>query len=234
MDEYILHLETSSTICSVAISKGPSIVSLKELNEGYTHAENLHEFVDACIQSGGISMNQLNAISVSKGPGSYTGLRIGVSAAKGYAVALNIPLLAVNTLLILANHAKSKSSKNGSCFVPMIDARREEVFCAIFDSSMNVKKETCALILSEENTNFFPTDQHFYFFGSGAEKARKYLEKYNAEFLEGIEPSAKLMVEPALNKFRDSDFEDTAYFEPFYLKEFFSTAKLVKLPDQKE
>ena len=228
MNEIILHLETSSTVCSVAISEGKKVIANKEINDGYTHAENLHEFVSECVKECGISMKNLNAVAVSKGPGSYTGLRIGVSAAKGYAVALSIPLLSVNSLVVLSSQAKKISADSESLFVPMIDARREEVYSGLLDGDLNFLKETSAVILTEETTNFFPHNQPFYFFGSGAEKAKSYMDKYQAKFLPDIEASAIHMVEPAVKKFQNAEFEDVAYFEPFYLKEFFTTAIIRK------
>jgi tRNA threonylcarbamoyladenosine biosynthesis protein TsaB len=232
MKENLLHLETSSTVCSVALSQGRELIALKEINEGFSHAENLHLFVADVINQANLNFEDLNGIAVSKGPGSYTGLRIGVSAAKGYALSLEIPLISVDTLQTMAYSVKKTIGNTAGVLIPMIDARRNEIFSCVLDPELNYVSPTQPIILDHSGLNFFPETNSFYFFGSGAEKSVAFLKSYsNAIYVNGMHVSAENMIELALNKFRNSIFEDVAYFEPFYLKEFYSPSQNQKVKE---
>ncbi len=220
----ILNIETATTVCSVSISNKEEIIIYKELNDGYTHAENLHVFINSIMTEVNINFNQLNAIAVSKGPGSYTGLRIGISAAKGLAYALNIPLIGIDTLQIMANAVIRKNVDAVYC--PMIDARRMEVYTAVYNSDLNLLNAVNALIVDENSINDFASYQNIYFFGDGMAKCKELLQQLpNASFIENIFPSSKFMASIAYKKFKENKFEDVAYFEPYYLKEFLLTTK---------
>lgn len=214
---YILNIETSTTNCSVSLSKDGDCLILKEDNSlNYSHAESLHVFIDDVLKSAGIKPSQLDALAVSKGPGSYTGLRIGVSAAKGLCYALNIPLISVNTLYVLAHQV---TVEKGS-IIPMLDARRMEVYSAVYDSQLRQIRDTEAQILEESSFKSYLEKGKVYFIGNGVEKAKTLLKHSNAIFIDGKLPSALQMASLAYDKYKKSDTEDVAYFEPFYLKEF--------------
>lgn len=215
---YILNIETSTKNCSVSLAKDGKTVALKEIAEqNFTHSEKLHLFIDELIKKGGISYKDLSAVALSKGPGSYTGLRIGTSTAKGLCFALDIPLIAIDSLQILAQQV----NLNDGLVIPMIDARRMEVYIAIFDQNHNKISETAALIIDENS--FSDISEKAYFVGDGAEKCKTVLQQKNFIFLsEIIYPSANEMSELSYQKFQNEGFEDIAYFEPFYLKEFFT------------
>jgi tRNA threonylcarbamoyladenosine biosynthesis protein TsaB len=220
----ILNIETSTTLCSVSLARAGKVIAIKEVNDGYTHAENLHVFIDEVLEKAGKSPKDLNAIAVGSGPGSYTGLRIGVSAAKGLAYALQIPLIAVNTLQTMAAVAVQKN-KSDILFCPMLDARRMEVYAAIFDKDLNTVKETSAQILPEA-LSFFETGKPICFFGDGMPKCKELLSQIpNSVFLEGIVPSASGLAELSNERHSKGQFEDVAYFEPFYLKNFLINTK---------
>ncbi len=213
---YILNIETATKNCSVSIAANGKTVVCKEISElGYSHAEKLHLFIQDVIQEAAISFSQLSAIGVSQGPGSYTGLRIGVSAAKGLSYALQIPLISVDTLLALAHQV----SENDGLIVPMIDARRMEVYSAIFDSNKQKIRAVQAEIISDES--FAAISDKIYFIGDSNEKVKSVLTKSNFVFLDAIQyPSAKEMSNISYQKYLEKDFEDVAYFEPYYLKDF--------------
>lgn len=214
----ILHIETATTNCSVSISKEDETLFLKEdNNKNYSHAESLHVFIDAVLKESNIALTDLDAIAVSKGPGSYTGLRIGVSAAKGLCFALNKPLISVPTLQALAYQAKVE---NG-IIVSMLDARRMEVYSCIFDSHYNQIRDTEAEILDHNSFRDYLENDKVYFIGNGVDKTKDILATHrNAIFIENKVPSANEMGLLAYNKYKISDFEDVAYFEPYYLKDF--------------
>jgi tRNA threonylcarbamoyladenosine biosynthesis protein TsaB len=216
---YILNIETSTKNCSVSLAKNGKTIICKELSEaGFSHAEKLHIFIENVLKSANLSFKDLNAIAVSQGPGSYTGLRIGVSAAKGLCYALDIPLIAVDTLQVLASKA---DIKNG-IIIPMIDARRMEVYSSIFDENHNKIREIKAEILDENS--FQEIQETIYFVGDCNEKAKTVLTKNNYVFLDDkIYPSANEMSLLSFNKFQNKNFEDVAYFEPYYLKDFITT-----------
>ena len=213
---YILNIETATKNCSVSLAKNGETILCKEIAEqGYSHAEKLHVFIEEILKETNVTIQDLKAIAVSKGPGSYTGLRIGVSTAKGLCYALGIPLISVDTLQVLA---KKASVQNG-LIVPMIDARRMEVYSAVFDANHTKIMEVQAEILSEES--YAEMTEAIYFIGDCQEKCKTVLNKSNFHFLpEIVYPSASEMSSLSYEKFTKNDFEDVAYFEPFYLKDF--------------
>ena len=215
----ILNIETATKNCSVSLSKnGKTLFCKEQADQGYSHAEKLHVFIDEVIKECQVDINEINAVAVSKGPGSYTGLRIGVSAAKGLCYALNLPLIAIDTLEILA----SKVDQNDGLIVPMLDARRMEVYSAVFNQEKKIVSETKAEILDENS--YAHVNEKIYFLGDCQEKCKTVLTKSNFQFLpEIIFPSANEMSELSFQKFIAKEFEDVAYFEPFYLKDFLLT-----------
>ena len=217
---YILNIETATKNCSVALAKDGKTIFCKEIaQEGYSHAERLHVFIEEIIKIAGIAFKDLSAIAVSQGPGSYTGLRIGVSAAKGLCYALNIPLIAVDTLQALASQVTISSG----LIIPMIDARRMEVYSAFFSPTLEKKREVLAEIIDENS--FEDLQETLYFVGDCAVKCKSVLNKENYVFLEDIKyPSAKEMSALSYKKFKINDTVDVAYFEPYYLKDFMITA----------
>jgi len=225
----ILCIETSTTVCSVCLTADEKVVSCREINSGFTHAENLHGFIEEVLKEAKISFTQLNAVAVSKGPGSYTGLRIGVSSAKGLCYALNIPLISIDTLQSMASSVvqlkkeSASSAERDILFCPMLDARRMEVYCAVYDKNLQTVLPVNALVLDENSMDVFNLDKPICFFGDGMSKAKELLQKINgASFMENIFPSAKNMAALATAKFQLKDFENLALFEPFYLKEFYT------------
>jgi len=213
---YILHIETATKACSIALSKNGDLIALEEINDGeYSHGENITLLIQKAIEKSGIEMNDLNAISVSSGPGSYTGLRIGVSTAKGICYALSIPLIAIDSLQALAQIGFEKYPNQTIC--PVIDARRMEVYNAIYNSNGELIKPISADIIDEHSyTEFEP----FIYLGDGAEKLQEIWSNRNCKADLTIFSSAKGQVKPASEKFLKQQFEDVAYFEPFYLKDF--------------
>ncbi|MDH7913285.1 tRNA (adenosine(37)-N6)-threonylcarbamoyltransferase complex dimerization subunit type 1 TsaB [Winogradskyella sp. SYSU M77433] len=218
----ILNIETATTNCSVSLSKDGEILVLKEDNSsGYSHAETLHVFIDNVFKEAKIEPSAIDAIAVSKGPGSYTGLRIGVSTAKGLCFALNKPLIATDTLEALANQITS----NDGFIVPMLDARRMEVYSAIYNSNLKLAREIKAEILNKESFKELLEKSKVYFIGNGVEKTKTLIQHPNAVFVEGQLPSAKEMAKLSEIKYKKSDTEDVAYFEPYYLKDFVALKK---------
>lgn len=212
----ILCIETASTNCSVAIGSGGEVVAVKEdYSLNFSHAERLHVFIKEILEENKLQLSDLDAIAISEGPGSYTGLRIGVSAAKGLCFSLNIPLIAVPTLTSLAHQVKEEV-----VVVPMMDARRMEVYTAVYNEQKEQVEKTSAKILDPDSYNHLLEKGKVYFIGSGVEKFRNICRHENAVFLEGKLPSSREMVSLATNRFKKSDFEDVAYFEPYYLKDF--------------
>ena len=213
----LLHLETSTKNCSVAISKDGQLLCIcEEYDDKYGHSEKLHQFVNWALEGAELELKDLDAVCVSKGPGSFTGLRIGVSAAKGFCYGLNIPMISLNSLEILAQ----TQINNGFDFIiPMIDARRMEVYTAVFDGNGKQISDIEAKILDENSFTEYK-DKKIAFVGDGVEKSKTVLNLPNATFMDGIHSSAKNMIDLAENKFKQKEFEDVAYFEPFYLKEF--------------
>ncbi len=226
---YILCIETSTTVCSVALTRDGSLMSGRREDEGNSHATRLtvliHElFDDPEVE---IAINEIDAVAVSSGPGSYTGLRIGVSTAKGLCFALDKPLIALPSLFVLAWPVVSGKSQieleKDSWFCPMIDARRMEVYSAIFDYKMEQQRETAAEIIESGSYRNLLDKRRIWFFGNGADKCRTKIEHPNAHFLPHRVPLAQHMAVPAFDAWQKQSFEDVAYFEPFYLKDFVAT-----------
>lgn len=213
---YILNVETATKNCSVSLAKDGKTILCKQIAaQGFSHAEKLHLFIEEILQETNTSISDLKAVAVSKGPGSYTGLRIGVSTAKGLCYALDIPLISIDTLQVLASQV---TVENG-IIVPMIDARRMEVYSAVFDKNHQKIKAVQAEILTEES--YAETKETIYFIGDCQEKCQTVLNQPNFKFLpEIVFPSANEMSQLSFEKFNQNDFEDVAYFEPFYLKDF--------------
>jgi tRNA threonylcarbamoyladenosine biosynthesis protein TsaB len=217
MSSLILNIETSTTNCSVSLSKeGETLVLKEDNNNKYSHAERLHSYIDEVLIKSKISLSNLDAIAVSKGPGSYTGLRIGVSAAKGLCFAIDKPLISVATLEALAHQIKIEEG----VIVPMLDARRMEVYSAIFDLNYKQIRDTQAQILEEQSFKDYLEEGKVYFIGNGVEKTKILIRHPNAVFVENKLPSANEMSLLANNKYKKNDIEDVAYFEPYYLKDF--------------
>lgn len=217
---HILNIETATKNCSVSIAQNGKTIALKEVaEESFSHSEKLHVFIDNLLKENQIAYKDLSAVALSSGPGSYTGLRIGTSTAKGLCFALDIPLIAVDTLLVLA-----KQVNQNALIIPMIDARRMEVYTAIFDAKHNPATPVQALVIDEKS--FAEISEKVVLIGDGAAKCKEVLNRENFTFLDAIRyPSAQEMSEISFDKFQKKEFEDIAYFEPFYLKEFFTGAK---------
>lgn len=214
---YILNIETATTNCSVSLSKkGETVVLKEDYNSNYSHAERLHVYIDEVLKQAKVSLSDLEAIAISKGPGSYTGLRIGVSAAKGLCFALDIPLISIPTLESLANQVSAEEG----VIVPMLDARRMEVYSAVFDAKYHQVRDTQAQILDEKAFEEYLEKGNVYFIGNGVAKTRELVINDNAFFIEDKLPSANEMSTLSFEKYKKSDIEDVAYFEPYYLKDF--------------
>jgi len=221
MNHFLLHLETCTKMCSVALSENGKLLDCIENDaENYIHGEYLTVFIEEILSKNQLLPNQLAGVSFSSGPGSYTGLRIGLSVAKGLCFALSIPLISVSTLKVLALSGKEKYPN--STLVPMLDARRNEVYCEIFDKELTSIKPLSADVLDEKSyQNFEP----FVYFGDGAEKMSTQWENRKITFDESIKLSAKGQVALAYEKFNQNEYEDVAYFTPLYLKEFIIEGK---------
>ena len=213
----ILCLETSTTNCSVAIAVDGNIKAIREENsQKFSHAEKLHVFIAEVLIEARLDRQDIDAIAISKGPGSYTGLRIGVSAAKGLCFALDIPLISIPTLEVLAQQAQCED-----CYIiPLLDARRMEVYSAVFNSEKEQIRETRAEILNEKSFQEYLEARKTIFLGDGAAKFKKFCDHKNVVFLDEKFPSSANMALLADAKYKISDTEDVAYFEPYYLKEF--------------
>ncbi|MDR6921370.1 tRNA (adenosine(37)-N6)-threonylcarbamoyltransferase complex dimerization subunit type 1 TsaB [Chryseobacterium sp. 2987] len=219
----ILYLETSSKNCSVAISDNEKLLCLcEEVSENYKQSESLHAFVEWALEGAGISMNDIKAVSLGKGPGSYTGLRIGAASAKGFCYGLKVPLMAVNSL---ESMIEPFLGSNYEFIVPLIDARRMEVYTAVYEGVTGKEiSGTEAKILDENSFEEF-RNKKVIFVGDGAKKAQEILNLPDAEFRDDIYPSAQYLIKKTLEKLDQKDLEDIAYFEPFYLKDFHGVKK---------
>lgn len=214
----ILNIESTTTQCSVGLFRNAKKCALHELNEGYTHAENLPEFAERCFRDTGLTYHDLDAIAISKGPGSYTGLRIGVSLAKGLCYSLGIPLISVSTLQAMCLNPIVVGEVG--IRIPMIDARRMEVYSALFTEELEVVREIQAEVLDENSYREFE-EHSLIIFGPGSEKFGELVaERTNIRFLQNVWPSASTMAALADQAFQNGTFEDVAYFEPYYLKDF--------------
>jgi tRNA threonylcarbamoyladenosine biosynthesis protein TsaB len=220
----ILHLETSTNVCSVALSENSVCIFKKSNTEGMNHAALLSVFIAEALEILKPEGKKLDAVAVSSGPGSYTGLRIGVSTAKGLCYGLDVPLIEVSTLEVLAVEAlKQFQSAENTLFCPMIDARRMEVYAAFYNKKGEQKREISADIITSDSYTELLKDHVVYFFGNGAEKCKTTITHSNAHFIDNLVPLAENMISLAEKQFEAKQFADTAYFEPFYLKEFQTT-----------
>jgi len=227
----ILCLETATPVCSVALNDGCCTIALRETEGQNAHSEKITNFIREVMEVARIDYPQLDAVAVSKGPGSYTGLRIGVSTAKGIAYTAGIPVMAISTLEGIAQGAKQLWVENSTepvQIVPMIDARRMEVFTTRYDFEMNPLEEVSSKIIDENTFAELLSEQKVLFCGNGMPKCRELLSVFpNALFLD-TPISAKNLIPAALKKWQTHDFEDVAYFEPFYLKEYVAAKPVVK------
>ena len=225
---YFLSIETALDVCSVALSNNDELLFLSEEKVDNIHSSKLTVFIDELLKEFNILPSDLSAIIVGKGPGSYTGLRIGVSVAKGLAFSLDKPLISVNTLLELAIIAKPFIADVNALLCPMIDARRMEVYTAMYDSDLKEFAPCSASIVNEDFISTLPRDRPLYFFGNGMQKCREQLSALpNAFFIDNVEPSALGLIVSGYSKYINSEFENVSSFEPFYLKDFFTTAKII-------
>ncbi len=220
----ILNIETATPVCSVVVSNKGEIVFERENTDGPSHASLLGVFVAEAIAEIRAKDYTLDAVSVSCGPGSYTGLRIGVSEAKGLCYGFGIPLIAIKTPLIMAQKViETEVVDTETLLCPMIDARRMEVYAALYDKKLNVIRDIAADIVDSNSYEEYLSKSKVLFFGNGADKCKHAIINNNAHFLENIYPSAKYMVRLSEEAYNAQQFVDTAYFEPFYLKDFVAT-----------
>ena len=217
----LLNIETSTSSCSASITiDGVPVASRSNLVNA-NHASELPVFVDQLLEEAKVNAWKLDAVALSQGPGSYTGLRIGTSLAKGICYGRNLPLIALPTLEVMCVPVLLQQElPEDALLCPMIDARRMEVYAAIYDRALNVKREIAADIIDENSYLEFLEKQPVYFFGNGAAKCREKITHPNAHFIDNIHPLAKWMFPLAEKAKSKGDFKDVAYFEPFYLKEF--------------
>ena len=220
----ILHIETSTDVCSVALSEDGAILFTKEDFDGPQHAVTLGVFVDEVLSMADSHAKPIDAVALSCGPGSYTGLRIGASMAKGICYGRNLPLIALPTLKVMSVPILLMDEfPEDALLCPMIDARRMEVYAAIYDRALNPVKEVSADIITTDSYAEYLREHPVYFFGNGAAKCKEVITHQNARFIDGIQPLARWMFPLADRAFLDGTFQDVAYFEPFYLKEFVAT-----------
>lgn len=214
---YILNIETATTNCSVSLSKeGETFILKEDYGNGYSHAERLHVYIEEVLEQVNLSLKDIDAIAISKGPGSYTGLRIGVSTAKGLCFAADKPLISISTLEALSHQVKATDG----IIIPMLDARRMEVYSAVFDANHKQIRDVQAEVLDEASFVDYLANGKVYFIGNGVEKTKTLISHPNAVFIEGKLPSANEMSSLAFDKYKKDDIEDVAYFEPYYLKDF--------------
>ena len=223
----ILCLETSTAVCSVALVENGKVIALRESLDGQNHAEKITIFIDEVMKEANVSYRDLDAVATSMGPGSYTGLRIGVSTAKGLCYAMEKPLIAIDTLAAMAwgfsdaETQRRRDAEPTAILCPMIDARRMEVYSAFFNEKLERISETNAIVIDENSFMEMKQNSHLYLFGDGADKLASLFENdENITVVEKFHCSASYMAELADKAFKNNDFVDTAYFEPFYLKNF--------------
>ena len=228
-DQLILLLETATTTCSVALAQNGNILALKEVNERNIHASHITLFIEEVMFAADKKYSDLQAIAISKGPGSYTGLRIGVSTAKGLCYALDIPLIGIDTIEAMASgFTESINIPDSSLLIPMLDARRMEVYTGIYQKDLSIVESVSAKIVDKDSFNQY-NDQSLFLFGDGADKFRSLFADHPHINFSDFATSARHLNVLALKKFRDSDFENLAYFEPFYLKDFLLTTSKKEL-----
>ena len=228
----ILCLETATPVCSVALNESCCTIALRETEGQNAHSEKITNFIREVMEVAKINYSKLDAVAVSKGPGSYTGLRIGVSTAKGICYAADLPLMAIDTLEAMAYGMKAKLGSQigeSDLLIPMIDARRMEVYAAIFDANLNKISDTAAMVIDENSFEELLKDHRLWLFGDGAPKLKNVFENQpNVNIVDGFKPSAAYMLPLADKALRERDFVDVAYFEPFYLKDFVAGKPHVK------
>ncbi len=228
----ILCLETATPVCSVALNDGCCTLAVRETEGQNAHSEKITNFIREAMETAGIDYHQLDAVAVSKGPGSYTGLRIGVSTAKGICYAADLPLMAIDTLEAMAYGMKGKLGSQiaeNDLLIPMIDARRMEVYAAIFDANLNRIKDTEAVVVDENSFAELRQNRRLWLFGDGAPKLSELFENQpNISIINGFKPSAAYMRPLAEKAMKEQQFVDVAYFEPFYLKDFVAGKPHVK------
>lgn len=228
----ILCLETATPVCSVALNESCCTIALRETEGQNAHSEKITNFIREVMEVAHVDYRQLDAVAVSQGPGSYTGLRIGVSTAKGICYAADLPLMAIDTLEAMAYGMKMKLGSQigeNDLLIPMIDARRMEVYASVFDAQLNKINDTAALVIDEHSFDDLLKDHHLWLFGDGAPKLGKLFENQpNISIVDGFKPSAAFMLPLAEKALREQKFVDVAYFEPFYLKDFIAGKPHVK------
>ena len=228
----ILCLETATPICSVALNDGCCTIALCETEGQNAHSEKITNFIREVMETAKIDYKQLDAVAVSQGPGSYTGLRIGVSTAKGICYAADLPLMAIDTLEAMAYGMKAKLGSQigeNDLLIPMIDARRMEVYAAVFDANLQRINDTAALVIDENTFADLQKYHRLWLFGDGAPKLKQVFENQpNVNIVDGFKPSAAYMLNLADKALREHNFVDVAYFEPFYLKDFIAGKPHVK------
>ena len=228
----ILCLETATPVCSVALNSACCTLALRETEGQNAHSEKITNFIKAVMEEAGIGYSQLDAVAVSQGPGSYTGLRIGVSTAKGICYAADLPMMAIDTLEAMAYGMKEKLGGQldpDNLLIPMIDARRMEVYASVFDANLQKINDTAALVIDENSFEELRKDHRLWLFGDGAPKLNKVFEnQQNINIVEGFRPSAAYMRCLAEQALQQQHFVDVAYFEPFYLKDFIAGKPHVK------
>jgi len=227
----IINIDTSTEVCSVSLSKDGNLIGIKENKDGLKHAQLVTLYIQDLLKEANIEIKNLDAIAVSKGPGSYTGLRIGVSTAKGICYGAQLPLIAIETLQTLTEGAINSIEQpiKDAWFCPMIDARRMEVYNAFYNINNNKTVEIAATIIDDESFKDILDERTVYFFGNGSEKCKETIKHPNAIFIDNISNSALNMITLAHKAFNNQSFEDVAYFEPFYLKDFVATTPKKKM-----
>ena len=216
----ILSLDTSAHGCSVAVHQNGEILSISDIFKEQSHGSRLALMINQVLDNAGVKISQLSAVAVASGPGSYTGLRIGTSTAKGLCYSLNVPLIAVDSLSAMTAQAIRLTKGQSVLYCPMLDARRMEVYCAILDQSLRFIQPIQAKVLDTVSFNEVLEAHKVVFFGDGSDKSREVINHSNAHFLEGIFTSASGVGELAWMRFQQKKFEDLVHFEPYYLKEF--------------
>lgn len=221
----IICIETATPLCSVALCNREGVIAVRESAETRSHAASLTPFIEELLDEAGIRAADLEAVAVSKGPGSYTGLRIGVSTAKGMAYALSIPLIGIDTThsMFIGFLSSVKDLQETDLFCPMLDARRMEVYYSVLGIKGNVIKDTRAEIINEESFSELPEGSRLFLFGDGSMKCRDIIKRQNTFFDDSFRISAAFMHNPAYDSLNERRFENTAYFEPYYLKDFLAT-----------
>jgi len=224
----VICLETATNLCSVALCDSAGVISLRENNELKSHASQLTVFIQELLKENNLKTSDLDAIAVSKGPGSYTGLRIGVSVAKGIAYASSIPLIGVDTTTSMFWGLRNSKETNETAdtdtlFCPMLDARRMEVYYSLYDFSGNIIKPVSAEIITEDTFSDISENKKIILFGDGSEKCRDKIKRNNTIIAGNFSISASYMHTPVYQALQNKHFEDVAYFEPFYLKDFITT-----------